>query len=90
MKPELIVGIQIALILLWAAVNIGREALRLRRARTELALWRGKAAMLTSEPDSGQGIEPAYEPSVPAVTPPASGNGHRAKGRGKKAKRRGR
>lgn len=89
MKPELIVGIQIALILLWAAVNIGREALRLQRARTELALWRKKAAEPIPVADPELDPEPAYAQSAPTVAQPTSSNGHRPKGRGKKAKRRG-
>ena len=89
MKPELIVGIQIALILLWAAVNIGRELVRLQRARTELALWRGKAAEPVAEDDSEPDIEPAYVQSALTVPQSSSGSGHRPKGRGKKAKRRG-
>ena len=96
MKLEHFVAAQIALVALWAAVNIGREVLRLQRARTELAqwrelsLWRGREGKPTSEPDSEPDPEPAYVQIAPTVTQPSSGSGHRPKGRGKKDKRRSR
>ena len=89
MSAEVIVGVQIALVLLWAGTNVGRELLRLKRAQSELAHWTAK---ITEHMRPGSEPEPAVaaeEPAPETETKPvaASSTGHRGK-RGKKARKR--